>query len=89
MLYLTPLTIITYSFPVHTVNSFLTLTKLNFDLYLYIHFLENRVDPDQLASKKPADQDPPCFPICLIKHVNILNSAEFYFFFLWGGGGGV
>ena len=37
VMYLTPLTIITYSFPVHTVNSFLTLTKLNLDIYLYIY----------------------------------------------------
>ena len=28
------------------------------------HF-ENIVDPDQLASEKPADQDPHCFQICL------------------------
>ena len=26
------------------------------------HF-EKHVDPDQLASKKPADQDPHCFPL--------------------------
>ena len=26
---------------------------------------ENSVDPDQLASKKPADQDPYCLPISL------------------------
>ena len=26
---------------------------------------ENSVDPDQLASKKPADQDPYCFPLSL------------------------
>ena len=27
-----------------------------------INSIENSVDPDQLASKKPADQDPHCFP---------------------------
>ena len=37
------------------------------------------MDPDQLASKKPADPDPPCFPICSRKHVDILNSVKFYF----------
>ena len=26
---------------------------------------ENSVDPDQLASLKPADQDPHCFLLCL------------------------
>ena len=31
----------------------------------YIAF-ENSVDPDQLASEKPADQDPHCFPLCLL-----------------------
>ena len=27
-----------------------------------VNSIENSVDPDQLASKKPADQDPHCFP---------------------------
>ena len=28
----------------------------------YISQFENSVDPDQLASVKPADQEPRCFP---------------------------
>ena len=31
-----------------------------------IYGFENSVDPDQLASMKPADQDPHCLPVCLI-----------------------
>ena len=30
----------------------------------WIYRFENRVIPDQLASEKPADQDPHCFPLC-------------------------
>ena len=37
-----------------------TLTLLNLD----ISCSENSVDPDQLASRKPADQDLHCFLIC-------------------------
>ena len=29
----------------------------------FVYYFENSVDPDQLASQKPADQDPHCFPI--------------------------
>ena len=32
---------------------------------LNISCFENTVDPDQLASKKPANQDPHCFPLSL------------------------
>ena len=39
----------------------LTHTMLNYDAY----HCENSVDPDQLASVKPADQDPYCFPLHL------------------------
>ena len=31
------------------------------------------VDPDQLASEKPADQDLQCFPICLFIYTNHWN----------------
>ena len=34
-------------------------------LNLDISCFENSVDQDQLASKKPADQDLHCFPLCL------------------------
>ena len=37
----------------------LTITILKLDRS---HF-ENSVDPDQLASQKPADQDPHCFQL--------------------------
>ena len=43
------------------VRHTLILTILNPDLSHY----ENSVDSDQLASEKPADQDPHCFPICM------------------------
>ena len=50
----------------------LTLMMLN----LYISCSENSVDPDQLASEKPADQDPHCFP---------LRSSEYMLIsFNWG-----
>ena len=32
----------------------------------YIPFLKKNVDPEQLASKKPADQDPHFFPLRLL-----------------------
>ena len=32
-------------------------------IYLDIFCFPNNVDPDQLASQKPADQDPQCFPL--------------------------
>ena len=34
-------------------------------IYSDLSGFENSVDPDQLASEKPADQDPHCFPLCL------------------------
>ena len=49
---------------IHFVN--LTFTMLNPDLFCF----ENIVDPNQLASLKPADQDPHCFPLCLSIHAN-------------------
>ena len=39
----------------------LTLVLPNLDLSIF----ENSVEPDQLASEKPADQDPHCLPLCL------------------------
>ena len=38
----------------------LTLITLNLDISCF----DNNVDPDQLASEKPADQDLHCFPPC-------------------------
>ena len=40
-----------------------------------IFCFENSQDPDQLASQKPADQDPHCFPDCLNLIANNLNQA--------------
>ena len=37
------------------------LSMLNLDISNF----ENSVDPDQLASEKPADLDLHCFPLCL------------------------
>ena len=34
---------------------------------------QNNVDPDQLASQKPADQNLHCFPNYLQMHANYLN----------------
>ena len=36
---------------------------------------ENSEDPDQLASEKPADLDPHCFPICLLI-LQLANKTE-------------
>ena len=41
-----------------------THTMLNMDISSF----ENSVDPDQLAFQKPADQDPHCFPLCMLLH---------------------
>ena len=43
-----------------------------------ITWFENSVDPDQLASGKPADQDPHCFPVCLyiVLHVNMIKIGD-------------
>ena len=49
----------------------LTQSMLNQDLP---HF-ENSEGPDQLASEKPADQGPHCFPLRLYGHANNLNLA--------------
>ena len=49
-----------FSEPV-TRNTLICLFGLNMDTPCF----ENSVDPNQLASKKPADQDPHCFQICL------------------------
>ena len=38
--------------------------------------LEISVDPDQLASEKPADQDPRCFQLCLKIHTKYMESCE-------------
>ena len=46
-------------------NVGLILTMLNLD----ISCLKNSVDQDQLASQKPADQDPDCF-ISLVNNWN-------------------
>ena len=43
-----------------SVQELLTLNMLSPD----ISCLENSVDPDHLASEKPADQDPHYFPLC-------------------------
>ena len=42
----------------------LNLALLNFRL----SFFEKIVDPDQMASVKPSDQDPHCFPLNLRIH---------------------
>ena len=51
-------------FLVELETALLTVTMLNFD----ISFNKNSVDPDQLASKKPADQDLLCFPLDIRIH---------------------
>ena len=52
----------------------LILTKLDPD----ISGLEKSVDPDQLASEKPADQDTHCYTLSLKRPANYLNPACFY-----------
>ena len=32
---------------------------------LIVSYFENGADPNQIASEKPADQNPPYFPLCL------------------------
>ena len=49
------------------------LIMLSLDISCY----KNRVDPDQLASEKPADLDSHCFPLRLKKHANHWNSAKY------------
>ena len=41
-----------------------------------MRIFENSVDPDQLASVKPADQDPRRFSLCLKTHANSNNLAN-------------
>ena len=41
----------------------------------YISYFENHVDPDQLASQKPADQDPHSFPSACKVYANNWNPA--------------
>ena len=41
-----------------------------------ISYSENSVDPDQLASKKPADLEPHFFPLCLLMHAYDWNSLR-------------
>ena len=40
---------------------------------------ESSVDPDQLASEKPADQDLQYFPLCLEMRANNRNPMSFIF----------
>ena len=54
----------------------LTLTMMNPDLS---HF-ENSVGTDQLASQKPADQDPHCFSICIYIDASYFLSVLFLLF---------
>ena len=51
------------------INLFTTMINLDIPCF------ENSVDPDQLASQKPADQDSHCFPLYLI-HANNRNPEE-------------
>ena len=37
---------------------------------------ENCVNPDQLASEKPADQDQHCFPLCMLIHDNRILQVQ-------------
>ena len=50
----------------------LTLTVPSTDIIC----LENSLDPDQLASQKPADQDPGFFQPCLRKHTGVWNPVS-------------
>ena len=41
--------------------------KKGFNFFIIVPYcVEISIDPDQLASEKPADQDPLCFPLCLL-----------------------
>ena len=51
--------------PNMTEKLFTGTKSINTCKQLNISCFENSVDPDQLASQKPADQDPHCFPLCL------------------------
>ena len=37
------------------------------------HVVNKRLDPDQLAPQKPADQDLHCFPLCFIINTHCLD----------------
>ena len=54
---------------------------LNPDIFNF----ESSVDQDQLASKKPADQDPHCFPLCLLIHLDYNWSPTSLLDLNWGG----
>ena len=51
-----------------SIRFLLMITKIaKIDENLDISCFRNIVDPDQLASEKPADQGPHCFPTLLVK----------------------
>ena len=58
-------------------------------LKMDIFSLENSVDPDQLASKKPADLDPHCFPCSLRILYNLAEKqiSMWHIFFFSAGPG--
>ena len=54
------------------ICSYITLSMLNTDIS---HF-ENSVDPDQLASQKPADLEPHCFSLYTYKYIHVLSNIK-------------
>ena len=45
------------------------MKRIKTNKYGFTDRIENSVDPDQLASQKPADQEPRCFSLVLKMHV--------------------
>ena len=56
----------------HSLEVNLILGMLNLNMPCY----ENSVDPDQLASEKPACQDPHCFQLCNSHCLNACASIK-------------
>ena len=61
--------------PPRDKNIYMELTLI---LISGISCFVNSVDPDQLASKKSADQDAHCFPLCKQIHANKWNPASYF-----------
>ena len=58
---------------IHVTTQLWQWKRSNIDLmftlpYMDMSCFENEVDSNQLASEKPADQGPNCFPPCLEVH---------------------
>ena len=58
--------------------NFLSIFEWPFYIGFTVHVshFENSVCPDQVASEKPADQDPDCFPLYMKIHASNWNNPR-------------